>query len=122
MTTLVGAGCRPKAKPCCARAASGWKQTHGEAAKVGGMGWPVPDRFPALVTQWTGISNFVDHDRGLAEPRARLYLWQRAPTTPAAGYNHAGVDIFLWPFGWHVMDHGSIDVRAAAVRRAAGKQ
>jgi len=32
----------------------------------------------------------------------------------ANGYNHAGVDYFLWPFGWRMMDAAVIEIVASA--------
>lgn len=95
------------------RARGDWQEADtSKAAKVSGMLWPVGP-IPGIGDQWTGISNFVDHDP--AWPNRLLdYTCGTRTYDTSAGYNHAGVDIFLWPFGWHLMDHGSIDVRAAA--------
>ena len=69
------------------------------------MGWPT--------TGYYGISNFVDHDPNY--PNQLLDYHGGARTyDSASGYNHAGTDIFLWPFAWNKMDENQVEVIAAA--------
>lgn len=70
-----------------------------------------------------GISNFVDQN--LTYPNAILdYDCGARSYDLVSGYNHAGTDIFTWPFGWKKMDDGEITIVAAAagtiVNRADG--
>lgn len=77
------------------------------------FGWPVraSDDYPHA--DYFGISNFVDHDPSF--PNA-LQDYQCGGRTYdlASGYNHQGLDIFTWPFGWHMMDNDYAFAVAAA--------
>lgn len=82
------------------------------APKVSGLAWPLGP-IPGIGVDWHGISNFVDLD--LAYPnRVRDYACGTRTYDNAAGYNHRGIDYFIWPFPWHLMDTAAVDVRAAA--------
>jgi len=60
-----------------------------------------------------GISNYVDHD--LRYPGYLLDFQCGSHTyDTSAGYNHSGVDIFLWPWPWNRMESGAVQVIAAA--------
>lgn len=61
----------------------------------------------------TGIANFVDLDAAFPDKLRDFNCGKRTYDT-AAGYNHAGVDIFLYPFPWQSMAQGATEVRAAA--------
>ena len=82
------------------------------APKVSGLVWPLgPD--PGIGMDYHGISNFVDLN--LAYPnQVRDYTCAARSYDNASGYNHRGIDYFIWPFPWHLMDAGAVDVRAAA--------
>jgi hypothetical protein len=74
--------------------------------------WPVQD--PGLDGfSYYGISNYVDHDPAYPD-RVRDYQCGDHTYDTAGGYNHAGVDIFLWPWPWNKMDSGEVQVIAAA--------
>jgi murein DD-endopeptidase MepM/ murein hydrolase activator NlpD len=77
------------------------------------LAWPVTF-LPGIAGDGrTGIANFVDLDA--ASPgKLRDYTCRKRTYDTAAGYNHAGVDIFLWPFPWQSMAQGAVEVRAAA--------
>lgn len=58
-----------------------------------------------------GISNYVDHNP--AVPNQLLDYACGARTYDLTnGYNHAGVDIFSWPFGWDAMDNNLVEIVA----------
>jgi hypothetical protein len=67
-----------------------------------------------------GISNFVDHDTTYP---SHLKDWNCGARTYdlASGYNHAGTDIFLWPFYWNTMDAMKVEIIAAAPGTIVGK-
>lgn len=70
-----------------------------------------------------GVSNFVDHN--VAYPDfLRDYNCGDRTYDLSNGYNHAGVDIFTWPFAWRKMDDSDVVILAAAagtiVSRADG--
>jgi len=60
-----------------------------------------------------GISNFADHNT--AFPGA-LLDWNCGARTydTDAGYNHQGIDYFLWPFSWKMMQEEQVQIVAAA--------
>lgn len=59
------------------------------------------------------ISNYVDHNP--AYP-GQLLDWNCGNRTydTDGGYNHAGIDYFLWPFDWNLMEAGAVKIVAAA--------
>lgn len=66
------------------------------------------------------ITNYVDHDP--AFPNALLdYQGGERTYDTTGGYNHAGTDFFLWPFGWEQMDRDQVWVVAAAPGTIIGK-
>ncbi|MEO8486816.1 MAG: peptidoglycan DD-metalloendopeptidase family protein, partial [Betaproteobacteria bacterium] len=85
------------------------------ATKAAGVlfDWPVrlipgaPDRAPNV------ISNFVDHDP-LFPGQVRDWNCGARSYDIASGYNHPGIDIAAFPFGWLKMDHDEMIVLAAA--------
>ncbi len=80
--------------------------------KVSGLVWPLGP-VPGVGRDWHGISNFVDLNPAFPG-QVRDYTCGTRSYDNASGYNHAGTDYFTWPFPWHEMDAGSVDVRAAA--------
>ena len=77
------------------------------------FGWPL--QFAPGVSDfgYHGISNFVDHDPTF--PNHLLDYDCGARTyDQASGYNHAGTDIFLWPFAWAKVAASEIQIVAAA--------
>ena len=60
-----------------------------------------------------GISNYVDQN--VAFPNQLLdYNCGSRTYDQSSGYNHRGIDIFTWPFGWKKMDNSEVLVVAAA--------
>ncbi len=59
-----------------------------------------------------GISNYVDHNA--ANPNQILDYNCGSRTYDVSGYNHAGTDIFTWPFSWYKMDQDQVKIIAAA--------
>lgn len=84
--------------------------------KVSGLVWPMGPT-PGIGSDWHAISGFVDLDPRFPNLR-RDYTCATGTAArtydTAAGYNHRGIDYIIWPFPWHLMDTGAIDVRAAA--------
>jgi murein DD-endopeptidase MepM/ murein hydrolase activator NlpD len=58
-----------------------------------------------------GITGFVDHEPAYGHVRD-YQCGNRSYDVP--GYNHKGVDIYLWPFPWRKMDEDAVAVVAAA--------
>ncbi|MBK6900653.1 MAG: peptidoglycan DD-metalloendopeptidase family protein [bacterium] len=67
-----------------------------------------------------GISNFVDQDA--TYPNHLLdYNCGTRTYDLSGGYNHAGTDIFTWPFSWLKMANDDVEVVAAAPGVIVGK-
>ena len=75
--------------------------------------WPLKkaDGIPDFNVE--GISNFVDQN--LSFPNLlQDYNCGARTYDQASGYNHRGIDIFTWPFGWSKMDNKEVLIVAAA--------
>jgi murein DD-endopeptidase MepM/ murein hydrolase activator NlpD len=77
-----------------------------------GLGWPLGP-INGAGTQWHGISNFVDLNPAFPD-QVRDYTCGTRSYDRPNGYNHRGVDYFIWPFPWLLMDSGAVDVLAVA--------
>lgn len=75
--------------------------------------WPLRAKDGFQDPGYHGTSYFVDLDPAFPD---RVLDWNcgRRTYDLASGYNHAGTDFFLWPFGWTRMFDESIEVVAAA--------
>nr|MBP6596684.1 M23 family metallopeptidase [Arenimonas sp.] len=77
-----------------------------------GLVWPMGPS-PGAGAEWYAIVNYVDLN--LAFPnQIRDYTCGTRSYDTSSGYNHRGIDYSLWPFPWHLMDSGTVDVVAAA--------
>ena len=77
------------------------------------LGWPLRQATGFDYLNIHGISNFVDHNA--AYPNAvQDYNCGTRTYDNASGYNHAGTDIFLWPFSYNMMDRQQAEIVAAA--------
>jgi murein DD-endopeptidase MepM/ murein hydrolase activator NlpD len=84
----------------------------GSPQAVSGMTWPLGP-VNGAGTAWHGISNFVDLNPAFPGQVTDYTCAARSYDT-AAGYNHRGIDYFIWPFAWTLMDTGAVDVLAVA--------
>lgn len=82
--------------------------------------WPVTKNPSTKYKNVWSISNHVDHN--MAYPN-QLQDWNCGTRTydTADGYNHKGIDIFTWPFGWYMMDNNQAHAVAAADGVIIGK-
>ena len=82
-------------------------------ARVDNLIWPLRARSTFSDFDYHGISNYVDLNP--AYPN-QLLDWNCGTRTYdlGDGYNHAGIDYFLWPFTWRMMDAAVIEIVAAA--------
>ncbi|HEX5694096.1 MAG TPA: M23 family metallopeptidase, partial [Arenimonas sp.] len=80
--------------------------------KASGLTWPLGP-VDGAGTDLHGISNFVDLNPAFPN-QVRDYTCASRSYDTAGGYNHRGIDYFTWPFAWHLMDQGTVDVRAVA--------
>ncbi|MBD8525747.1 M23 family metallopeptidase [Pseudomarimonas arenosa] len=75
--------------------------------------WPIALEPGIEGTQRTAMVNFVDLNPAFPN-QLRDYQCGRRTYDTAAGYNHRGTDIGLWPFSWQTMAQESVTVRAVA--------
>lgn len=75
--------------------------------------WPVQKASNVFYNDVWAISNYVDHNP--IAPNA-LSDYNCGPRTydTSSGYNHQGIDIYSWPFTWHMMDNNYVEIVAAA--------
>ena len=75
--------------------------------------WPVAKNPSAPYNQVWGISNYVDHN--LSYPnQVQDYNCGTRTYDSSSGYNHAGIDIYTFPFQWYQMDNNQSWAVAAA--------
>jgi hypothetical protein len=75
--------------------------------------WPLKQALGYNDQGFYGISNYVDENP--AVPNLILdYNCGNRSYDLASGYNHAGTDIFTWPFPWQKMSRNSVQVIAGA--------
>jgi murein DD-endopeptidase MepM/ murein hydrolase activator NlpD len=82
-------------------------------AAVNDLQWPLQPLAGFDQFDYHGTKNFVDHDQrfpGFVQD----YTCGTRSYDLASGYNHAGVDYYLWPFPWLMMDQGLVQIVAAA--------
>jgi murein DD-endopeptidase MepM/ murein hydrolase activator NlpD len=75
--------------------------------------WPLLPRLDSTYLNYYGISNYVDHNSGFPNQVTDYQCGTRSYDL-ANGYNHKGIDIFLWPFPWYMSTLHQVQVVAAA--------
>lgn len=75
--------------------------------------WPVEKADGFTYNKVWGISNYVDHNSNFPD-QIQDYNCGTRSYDLTSGYNHSGVDIFTWPFGWRQMDNDEAVIKAAA--------
>lgn len=84
------------------------------------LAWPLQQAAGFDYCSYYGISNFVDHNASYPNQVLDYECGSRTYDL-ASGYNHGGVDIFLWPFDWNMVNDQQIEVIAAAPGVIVGK-
>ena len=80
---------------------------------VTAFAWPLKQALGYNDNGYYGISNYVDENP--AFPNLLLdYNCGSRTYDQASGYNHAGTDIFTWPFYWQKMERNIVQIIAAA--------
>ena len=75
--------------------------------------WPLKQALGYNDRGFYGISNYVDENP--AFPNAILdYNCGNRSYDQSSGYNHAGTDIFTWPFYWQKFERNIVEIIAAA--------
>ncbi len=75
--------------------------------------WPVQKASGSIYNSVWGISNYVDHNANGPNLLLDYNCGTRTYDTQN-GYDHQGVDIYLWPFTWKMMDDGAAEIISAA--------
>lgn len=76
-------------------------------------GWPLRNASNLFDYGVHGISNFVDHDHHFPNVLSD-YMCGARTYDRNSGYNHAGTDMYTWPFSWYKMDNDQVEVVASA--------
>ncbi len=75
--------------------------------------WPIKKKDGLEYNDVWAISNYVDQNP--AFPNQLLdYDCGTRTYDVANGYNHAGIDMYTWPFTWKMMDNDEVEIIAAA--------
>ncbi|HRJ88728.1 MAG TPA: FG-GAP-like repeat-containing protein [Pyrinomonadaceae bacterium] len=77
------------------------------------LSWPIAKAPGVLDFNVIGISNFVDHNAAFPN-QLQDYNCGTRTYDLSSGYNHKGIDIFTWPFGWNKMDNNEVVIVASA--------
>lgn len=82
--------------------------------------WPVQQQSGFSYNSVYGISNFVDLNPMYPD---QLLDWNCGTRTYdlSGGYNHGGIDIFLWPFGQRMQEDNQVAIISAADGVIIGK-
>jgi len=75
--------------------------------------WPIKKADGLNYDDVWAISGYVDHNAAFPNQLTDYNCGPRTYDT-ASGYNHQGVDMFTWPFGWKMMDNDEAEIIAAA--------
>lgn len=89
---------------------------YNETSKGGGHPlfiWPIKKKDGLNYNDVWGISNYVDQNLNAPNQILDYNCGSRTYDT-TSGYNHAGIDIFNWPFSWKMMDNDEVEIIAAA--------
>lgn len=89
-------------------------------ARITGLIFPLRARPAWNGPDFGGVSNFVDLNPAFPNQLLDFHCGARTYDL-ASGYNHAGIDYFLWPFPWRMMDAEVIEIVAAAPGTLLGK-
>jgi murein DD-endopeptidase MepM/ murein hydrolase activator NlpD len=77
------------------------------------LAWPLAPSSGFSAFDYRGTANFVDHDPRFPDLVEDYTCGTRTYDLPS-GYNHGGIDYYLWPFPWLMMDDEDVAIVAAA--------
>ncbi|MFD2822453.1 peptidoglycan DD-metalloendopeptidase family protein [Lacinutrix iliipiscaria] len=99
------------------------KLAYSVSARNGGhvlFDWPIQQAAGFNYNDTWAISGYVDHNSSF--PNALTdYNCGTITYDTASGYNHQGVDVYLWPFSWKQMDDMQTEITAAAAGQIIAK-
>ncbi|MET0232887.1 MAG: peptidoglycan DD-metalloendopeptidase family protein [Rhodanobacteraceae bacterium] len=82
-------------------------------AEIVDLDWPLAPSPGFSPFGYHGTANFVDHDPRFPDLVEDYTCGTRTYDLPT-GYNHGGIDYYLWPFPWLMMDNEDVAIVAAA--------
>lgn len=75
--------------------------------------WPVKKSSSNPYNDVWSISNYVDHNAAAPNQLTDYNCGSKTYDTNS-GYNHQGLDIYMWPFIWKLMDDAALEIVAAS--------
>lgn len=75
--------------------------------------WPVKKASSNNYNDVWSVSNYVDHNSASPDQLTDYNCGTRTYDT-ASGYNHQGLDIYLWPYTWKLMNEDAAEIVAAS--------
>lgn len=90
------------------------------ASLLSNFQWPLRQADGFNYNSYYGISNYVDHNSNYPDAITDYNCGDRSYDLES-GYNHQGIDIFTWPFGWDMMDDDQVEVVSIAAGTIIGK-
>jgi len=75
--------------------------------------WPVKKSAASTYNEIWSVSNYVDHNTAFPD-QITDYNGGTHSYDTSGGYNHQGVDVFIWPFPWNNMDTDTAEIIAAS--------
>lgn len=83
--------------------------------------WPIKKADHVTYNDVWSVSGYVDHNQAFPN---QLTDYNCGTTTydTNMGYNHQGVDVYLWPFQWKLMDENSVEIIAGAPGQIISKR
>lgn len=75
--------------------------------------WPIKKADGLNYNDVWSISGYLDHNTAYPNQLTDYNCGTKTYDTDS-GYNHAGVDIYTWPFGWKMMDNDEVEIIAGA--------
>ncbi|MBC3845683.1 peptidoglycan DD-metalloendopeptidase family protein [Winogradskyella echinorum] len=82
--------------------------------------WPLQKSSTSTYNEIYGISGYIDHNTSFPNQLTDYNCGSRSYDTDS-GYNHQGIDMFTWPFGWKMLDNDEVEIIAAAPGQIVAK-
>ena len=94
--------------------------TDAKSGLIANFSWPLEMEENGLFTNYYGISNYVDQNPDVGPQDFNQntstnldYNCGNRTYDTSSGYNHSGIDYFLWPFEWYMHNESLVNVVAA---------
>ena len=97
-----------------------WPATFGQKTSTVSLNFPLAWNDGFSDYGFYGISNYADHNVDFPNVLTDYNCGTRTYDTDG-GYNHQGIDYFLWPFYWKMMEDEAVKIVAAAPGMIVGR-